>query len=116
MSDPCTYQISRACFPLSVRHRLERLRGISLHPKNYTKLIKFTCFSKDLLPCIVSGFSVKWRSHRRSSPFRMSVLLMVIKTGLLFSGGLQWHTFHAKVRETLSVGSKVYLGPGETAW
>jgi hypothetical protein len=24
--------------------------------------------------------------------------------------------FHAKVRETLSVGSEVYLGPRETAW
>jgi hypothetical protein len=28
---------------------------ISLHPKNYTNLIKFTCLSKDLLPCTVLG-------------------------------------------------------------
>jgi len=35
---------------------MKGFRVISLHPQNYTKLIKLTCFSKDLLPCTVLGF------------------------------------------------------------
>ena len=31
------------------------------------------------------------------------------------SGGLEWHSFHDKFLETLSDGSKVYLGSRETA-
>jgi len=35
---------------------MKGFRVISLHPKNYTKPIKFACLSEDLLPCTVLGF------------------------------------------------------------
>jgi hypothetical protein len=91
---------------------MKGFRVISLHPKYYTKLKKFACLSKTYC------HAQFWGLGEVAFPPQKSALsnVLITDSSLGSSGGHQWHNFHAKISETLSDGSEVYLGSRETAW